>query len=233
MNKDRLNHVFKQKTWNEIKTKDSWQLFKIMSEFVNGFEKMSRIGPCVTIFGSARTTQENSNYQLATKIGKELSENGYGVITGGGPGIMEAGNKGAKLGGAPSVGLNIDLPFEACSNKYIDHDKDINFDYFFVRKVMFVKYSQAFVVMPGGMGTLDELFEALTLIQTEKIDKFPIILVGTEFWKGLINWLKQTLLKEGTISEKDLELISIVDSPKEVLKIIDKFYDNFMLKPNF
>ena len=233
MNKDRLNHVFKQKTWNEIKTKDSWQLFKIMSEFVNGFEKMSRIGPCVTIFGSARTTQENSNYQLATKIGKELSENGYGVITGGGPGIMEAGNKGAKLGGAPSVGLNIDLSFEACSNKYIDHDKDINFDYFFVRKVMFVKYSQAFVVMPGGMGTLDELFEALTLIQTEKIDKFPILLVGTEFWKGLINWLKQTLLKEGTISENDLELISIVDSPKEVLKIIDKFYDNFMLKPNF
>jgi len=233
MNKKRLNRVFKQKTWNEIKTKDTWQLFKIMSEFVNGFEKMARIGPCVTIFGSARMTPENDYYQLATKIGKQLSLNGYGVITGGGPGIMEAGNKGAKHGGAPSVGLNIDLPFEASSNRYIDHDKDINFDYFFVRKVMFVKYSQAFVVMPGGMGTLDELFEALTLIQTKKIDQFPIILVGTKFWSGLISWVKQTLLDEGTISEKDLELISVVDSPKKVLQIIDEFYENFMLKPNF
>ena len=186
MNKEDLNHVFKHKTWNEIKTKDSWQLFKIMSEFVNGFEKMSKIGPCVTIFGSARTDKNNQYYKLATKIGKELSTHGYGVITGGGPGIMEAGNKGAKMGSAPSVGLNIDLPFEAHSNKFIDNDKDINFDYFFVRKVMFVKYSQAFVVMPGGMGTLDELFEALTLIQTKKIDKFPIILVGSKFWSGII-----------------------------------------------
>ena len=168
-----------------IKTKDSWQLFKIMSEFVNGFEKMSKIGPCVSIFGSARTKNDNQYYKLATKIGKELSTHGYGVITGGGPGIMEAGNKGAKMGSAPSVGLNIELPFEAHNNKFIDDDKDINFDYFFVRKVMFVKYSQAFVVMPGGMGTLDELFEALTLIQTKKIDKFPIILVGTKFWSGL------------------------------------------------
>jgi len=233
MNKERLNRVFKQKTWNEIKTKDSWQLFKILSEFVDGFEKMARIGPCVTIFGSARMTPENDYYQLATEIGKQLSLNGYGVITGGGPGIMEAGNKGAKLGGAPSVGLNIDLPFEATSNAYIDKDKNIDFDYFFVRKVMFVKYSQAFVVMPGGMGTLDELFEALTLIQTQKIDKFPIILVGTDFWSGLIKWVKQTLLKEGTISETDLKLISVVDSPNEVLEIIDKFYQNFMLKPNF
>jgi len=233
MNKERLNRVFKQKTWNEIKTKDSWQLFKILSEFVDGFEKMARIGPCVTIFGSARMTPENDYYQLATEIGKQLSLNGYGVITGGGPGIMEAGNKGAKLGGAPSVGLNIDLPFEATSNAYIDKDKNIDFDYFFVRKVMFVKYSQAFVVMPGGMGTLDELFEALTLIQTQKIDKFPIILVGTDFWSGLIKWVKQTLLKEGTVSETDLKLISVVDSPNEVLEIIDKFYQNFMLKPNF
>jgi len=233
MNKERLNRVFKQKTWNEIKTKDSWHLFKIMSEFVNGFEKMSRIGPCVTIFGSARMTPDNSYYQLATKIGEELSINGYGVITGGGPGIMEAGNKGAKLGGAPSVGLNIDLPFEACSNEFIDQDKDINFDYFFVRKVMFVKYSQAFVVMPGGMGTLDELFEALTLIQTQKIDKFPILLVGSHFWSGLVDWLKTILVEEGTISELDLDLISIVDEPAEVLHIIDQFYENFMLKPNF
>ena len=233
MNKEELNHVLKNKTWNEIKTKDSWQLFKIMSEFVNGFEKMSKIGPCVSIFGSARTKNDNQYYKLATKIGKELSTHGYGVITGGGPGIMEAGNKGAKMGSAPSVGLNIELPFEAHNNKFIDDDKDINFDYFFVRKVMFVKYSQAFVVMPGGMGTLDELFEALTLIQTNKIDKFPIILVGTEFWSGLIDWLKRTLIVEGTISEKDLKLISIVDTESEVIEIIDKFYDNYSLKPNF
>ena len=233
MNKEELNHVFKHKTWNEIKTKDSWQLFKIMSEFVNGFEKMSKIGPCVTIFGSARTDKNNQYYKLATKIGKELSTHGYGVITGGGPGIMEAGNKGAKMGSAPSVGLNIDLPFEAHSNRFIDNDEDINFDYFFVRKVMFVKYSQAFVVMPGGMGTLDELFEALTLIQTKKIDKFPIILVGSKFWSGIIEWLKNTLLKEGTISEIDLKLISIVDTESEVIQIIDKFYENYLLKPNF
>ena len=233
MNKEELNYVFENKTWNEIKTKDSWQLFKIMSEFVNGFEKMSKIGPCVTIFGSARTDKNNKYYKLATKIGKELSTHGYGVITGGGPGIMEAGNKGAKMGSAPSVGLNIDLPFEAHSNEFIDDDKDINFDYFFVRKVMFVKYSQAFVVMPGGMGTLDELFEALTLIQTKKIDKFPIILVGSKFWSGLIEWVTKTLLIEGTISEKDLKLISIVDTESEVIQIIDKFYENYLLKPNF
>lgn len=233
MNKARLNRVFKQKTWNEIKTKDSWQIFKIMSEFVNGFEKMSRIGPCVSIFGSARTEPENKYYQLATQIGEELSEHGYGIITGGGPGIMEAGNKGAQLGGAPSVGLNIDLPFEATSNEFIDGDKNLEFDYFFVRKVMFVKYSQAFVVMPGGMGTLDELFEAITLIQTKKIDKFPIILVGSEFWNSLLDWIKNTLLKEGTISAEDIELISVVDTPSEVLSIINDFYQDYMLKPNF
>ena len=204
-----------------------------MSEFVNGFEKMSRIGPCVTIFGSARMKPDNKYYQLATTIGEELSVNGYGVITGGGPGIMEAGNKGAKKGGSPSVGLNIDLPFEASSNPYIDSDKNINFDYFFVRKVMFVKYSQAFVVMPGGMGTLDELFEAITLIQTKKIDLFPIILVGSSFWAGMVTWIKDVLVAEGTISEKDLELISVVDTPDEILYIIDEFYKNYLLKPNF
>jgi hypothetical protein len=233
MQKDKLEQNFNNKTWNEIKTKDSWQLFKIISEFVNGFEKMGQIGPCVTIFGSARMTKENKYYRLATDIGEILSVNGYGVITGGGPGIMEAGNKGAKNGGAPSVGLNIDLPFESSSNPYIDLDKNINFDYFFIRKVMFVKYSQAFVVMPGGMGTLDELFEAITLIQTQKIDKFPIILVGSEFWSGLIEWIKKTLIVEETISLKDLELISIVDSPDEVIKIIEEFYSSYLLKPNF
>ena len=233
MKRDNLDQNFNKKTWNEIKTKDSWQLFKIMSEFVNGFEKMGQIGPCVTIFGSARMTQENKYYRLATDIGETLSVSGYGVITGGGPGIMEAGNKGAKNGGAPSVGLNIDLPFENSSNPYIDLDKNMNFDYFFIRKVMFVKYSQAFVVMPGGMGTLDELFEAITLIQTQKIDKFPIILVGSQFWRGLIDWIKKTLIDEATICLKDLELISIVDTPDEVIEIIEEFYSNYLLKPNF
>ena len=162
------------KGWNEIKTNDSWALFKIMGEFVNGFEKMSLIGPCVSIFGSARTKENDKYYQLAIEIAKSIAEAGYGVITGGGPGIMEAGNRGAHLAGGTSVGLNIDLPFEQHDNPYIDSDKSLDFDYFFVRKVMFVKYSQGFVVMPGGFGTLDELFEAITLIQTNKIEKFPI-----------------------------------------------------------
>ena len=179
------------KGWNEIKTNDSWALFKIMGEFVNGFEKMSLIGPCVSIFGSARTKQDAEYYELTVEIAKKIAEAGYGVITGGGPGIMEAGNKGADLAKGTSVGLNIDLPFEQHNNAYINPDKSIDFDYFFVRKVMFVKYSQGFVVMPGGFGTLDELFEAITLIQTHKIARFPIILVGSEYWGGLLDWIKK------------------------------------------
>ncbi|WP_430408260.1 TIGR00730 family Rossman fold protein [Kordia sp.] len=222
------------KGWNEIKTNDSWALFKIMGEFVNGFEKMSQIGPCVSIFGSARTKPEDKYYKLAQDIAHKIVDHGYGVITGGGPGIMEAGNKGAHLGGGTSVGLNIVLPFEQHDNPYIDPDKSINFDYFFVRKVMFVKYSQGFVVMPGGFGTLDELFEAITLIQTKKIDKFPIILVGTEFWTGLMDWVKATLLdKFGNISAHDLDLIHIVDNEDEVLDILDAFYNKTNLSPNF
>ncbi|KAB8153479.1 TIGR00730 family Rossman fold protein [Kordia sp. TARA_039_SRF] len=222
------------KGWNEIKTNDSWALFKIMGEFVNGFEKMSQIGPCVSIFGSARTKPDHKYYKLAQKIAHKIVDNGYGVITGGGPGIMEAGNKGAHLGGGTSVGLNIVLPFEQHDNPYIDPDKSINFDYFFVRKVMFVKYSQGFVVMPGGFGTLDELFEAITLIQTKKIDKFPIILVGTEFWEGLIDWVKETLLaKFSNISPGDMDLIHIVDNEDEVLDILDAFYKKYNLSPNF
>ena len=222
------------KGWNEIKTNDSWAIFKIMGEFVSGFEKMSKIGPCVTIFGSARTKPDNIYYLLAEKIAKRIVESGYGVITGGGPGIMEAGNKGAHLGGGTSVGLNIELPFEQHDNPYIDSDKNLDFDYFFVRKVMFVKYSQGFVVMPGGFGTLDELFEAITLIQTNKIEKFPIILVGTEFWKGVIDWIKTTLLKEfGNISVKDLELINLVDTEDEVINILDSFYKESDFSPNF
>jgi len=222
------------KGWNEIKTNDSWALFKIMGEFVNGFEKMSQIGPCVSIFGSARTKPDNEYYELAVRVASKIVEHGYGVITGGGPGIMEAGNKGASLAGGTSVGLNIDLPFEQHDNPYIDSDKSLDFDYFFVRKVMFVKYSQGFVVMPGGFGTLDELFEAITLIQTNKIEKFPIILVGTAFWEGIMDWVKNTVLvKFENISSEDLELIHLVDNENEVIEILDSFYKKFDLSPNF
>ena len=222
------------KNWNEVKTNDSWAIFKIMGEFVNGYEKMSRIGPCVSIFGSARTKPDHPDYILAENIAKKITENGYGVITGGRPGIMEAGNKGAHLAGGTSVGLNIALPFEQHDNPYIDSDKSIDFDYFFVRKVMFVKYSQGFVVMPGGFGTLDEFFEALTLIQTHKIDKFPLIMVGTKFWGGLFEWIKSTLLTaNNTICPEDLDLVHLVDTEDEVLKILNDFYAEYNLSPNF
>ncbi len=221
------------KGWNEIKTNDSWAIFKIMGEFVNGYERLSAIGPCISIFGSARTTENDPYYKLAVNIAKSISEAGYGIITGGGPGIMEAGNKGAFLAGGTSVGLNIDLPFEQHDNPYIDNDKSLDFDYFFVRKVMFVKYSQGFVVMPGGFGTLDELFEAITLIQTNKIEKFPIILVGTDFWNGLFEWVKSTMLVLGNISQTDLELIHMADTAEEVVDVIDAFYKGRSLSPNF
>jgi uncharacterized protein (TIGR00730 family) len=230
----RIQAKFKQKTWNEIRSNDSWAIFKIMSEFVNGYETMGRIGPCVSIFGSARTKPEDKYYLLAEKIAYKISKAGYGVITGGGPGIMEAGNKGAHHGGGTSVGLNIELPFEQHFNPYIDKDKNLNFDYFFVRKVMFVKYSQGFVVMPGGFGTLDELFEAVTLIQTKKIGKFPIILVGTEFWSGLLDWIKTVMIdKMKNAGPDDLNLIKVVDSEDEVLEALDNFYKKYNLSPNF
>jgi len=223
-----------KKNWNEIKTNDSWAIFKIMGEFVNGFERMSSIGPCVSIFGSARTKPDQEYYKLAVSIAQKITQHGYGVITGGGPGIMEAGNKGAHLAGGTSVGLNIDLPFEQHDNPYIDPDKSLDFDYFFVRKVMFVKYSQGFVVMPGGFGTLDELFEAITLIQTHKIDTFPIILVGRDFWGGLFEWIKKTLLETyQNISPNDMDLIHLVDTEDEVLDILNQFYDKYDLSPNF
>ena len=222
------------KNWNEIKTNDSWALFKIMSEFVYGYERLSEIGPCVSIFGSARTKPGEKYYELAVKVANKIVDQGYGIITGGGPGIMEAGNKGANLGDGTSVGLNIDLPFEQHDNPYIDSNKSLDFDYFFVRKVMFVKYSQGFVVMPGGFGTLDELFEAITLIQTGKIDKFPIILVGKDFWGGLLDWIKSTLAEKlKTVSIEDLDLIELVDSEDEVVQILDKFYNQYDLSPNF
>ena len=222
------------KGWNEIKTNDSWSVFKIMGEFVDGFEKLSKIGPCVSIFGSARTHNDDKYYKLATEIAEKIVELGFGVITGGGPGIMEAANKGAKLALGSSVGLNIDLPFEQSENPYIDEDKSLDFDYFFVRKVMFMKYAQAFVVMPGGFGTLDELFEAITLIQTKKAEKFPIILVGKSFWEGCLKWIKEELsVNHKYISEKELELISIVDEADDVIEILSKFYLKKRIKPNF
>lgn len=230
----RIKRAFKTKTWNEVKTNDSWAIFKIMSEFVEGFEKLARIKPCVSIFGSARFTDDDPSYKAAEEIAFQLSQGGYGVVTGGGPGIMEAGNKGAHRGGGDSVGLNIDLPFEQNGNPYIDKDKLITFDYFFVRKVMFVKYSQGFIVMPGGFGTLDELFEALTLIQTGKIGRFPIILYGKDYWSGLLDWIKSTLLTNyKSISPQDLELFRLANTPEEAVGHIDAFYQKYMLKPNF
>ena len=236
MNKEdkKIRRALKAKNWNQIKTEDTWQLFKIVSEFVEGFEKMGKIGPCVSVFGSARTKPDNKYYKKAEEIAYLLTKKGYGVITGGGPGIMEAANKGAKKGAGKSVGLNIVLPFEQSANAFIDDDKLINFDYFFVRKVMFVKYAQGFIVLPGGVGTLDELFEAITLIQTEKIGRFPIVLLGKKYWEGLIDWIKLTMLeKEQNISKKDLNLFKIVDKPKDAVEIIDRFYNKYTLKPNF
>jgi uncharacterized protein (TIGR00730 family) len=233
-NEDKIRRAFAEKDWNEIKAGDSWQIFKIMSEFVEGFEKMAKIGPCVSVFGSARTKPDNKYYQLAEEISEKLCREGYGVISGGGPGIMEAANKGAKAGKGKSVGLNIRLPFEQSSNIYIDYDKNINFDYFFVRKTIFLKYSQGFIAMPGGFGTLDELFESLTLVQTSKIANFPVILVGSEYWGGLIGWIKETMLgKEHNVNENDLTLFHLVDTADDAVKIINDFYSQYMLKPNF
>jgi uncharacterized protein (TIGR00730 family) len=231
---ERIRRAFANKDWHEIKSTDSWQIFKIMSEFVEGFEKMSKIGPCVSIFGSARTKPDNKYYLLAEEIAFKLTQEGYGIITGGGPGIMEAGNKGAKAGKGKSVGLNIVLPFEQSHNIHIDHDKVINFDYFFVRKTIFLKYSQGFIAMPGGFGTLDELFEALTLVQTNKIAHFPVVLVGHSYWDGLLKWVRETMLEEErNISPQDLDLFKVVDTADEAVKYINDFYSRYLLKPNF
>ncbi len=234
MAEERIRSAFAEKDWNEIKTFDSWTVFKIVAEFVEGFEKMSRIGPCVSIFGSARTTPDNKYFKLAEDIAFKLTQSGYGVITGGGPGIMEAANMGARKGGGRSVGLNIDLPHEQGANMFIDSDKLINFDHFFVRKVMFVKYAQGFIVLPGGFGTFDELFEAITLIQTEKIGKFPIILVGKKYWHGLVEWIKEVMMdEEKYISPGDLDLFSLVDTADEAVEKINAFYSKYLLSPNF
>ena len=230
---EKIRKAFSDKDWQEIKAHDTWQIFKVMAEFVDGFDKLSKIGPCVSIFGSARTLPSHPFYRLAEEIAFKLTKEGYGIITGGGPGIMEAANKGAKTAGGKSVGLNIELPFEQSSNPYIDPDKLITFDYFFVRKLMFIKYAQGFVVLPGGFGTMDELFEAVTLIQTKKIAKFPIVLVGKEYWSGLIDWIKNVLIEEKTVDEKDLSLIYVAENADQAVKHINEFYSRYLLKPNF
>ena len=222
-----------EKNWSEVKAESSWLMFKIMSEFVEGFDKMPKIGPCISIFGSARTKPDEIYYQKAERMAMKLVDEGYGVITGGGPGIMEAANKGAQAAGGKSVGLNITLPHEQKPNEYIDIDKSIDHNFFFVRKVMFVKYAQAFIIFPGGLGTMDELFEVFTLVQTNKIDKIPIVLYGSDFWGGLKDWSIKTMKGNGYISDGDENLLEIVDSTDAAMEIIKKFYSKESLKPNF
>lgn len=222
------------KNWTKIKANSSWMMFKIMSEFVEGFDKMDEIGPCISIYGSARTPEESPYYQLGVEMAERLVEEGYGIITGGGPGIMEAANRGAKNMQGASVGLNIELPHEQFANPYIDNDKLINFNYFFARKVMFVKYAQAFILLPGGFGTMDEMFETLTLIQTQKIEKIPIILMGKEFWGGLVDWMENIMHKKhSNISEVDMKLFHLTDDPDEAVRIINDHYKEIGLRPNF
>ncbi len=230
---ERIREAIKEKTWNEQMTTDSWAVFKIMAEFVDGFETLSKIGPCVSIFGSARTTPNHPYYKTAEEIAYLLTKKGFGVITGGGPGIMEAANKGAHFAGGKSVGLNIDLPFEQMANPFIDQDKFINFNHFFVRKVMFMKYSQGYIVLPGGFGTMDELFEAITLIQTHKLVRFPIILVSKDYWQGLIDWITKVMVAEKNINADDMNIFSVVNTPEEAVNAIEEFYKKYALKPNF
>lgn len=212
---------------------DIWRVFRVMSEFVEGFQTLSKLGPCVTIFGSARTKPGSPYYDTTVEVAKEFVRSGYGIISGGGPGIMEAANKGAKEAGGVSVGINIDLPFEQKANPFIDSDKLITFRHFYVRKVMFVKYAQAFVVMPGGFGTLDELFESITLVQTKKVTPFPIILMGKSYWNGMLNWLKEEMLAQGTISAGDLNIFSLTDDPKVPARIVVDYYKSVAHAPNF
>ncbi len=225
--------IIGERTWASIKANDSWSVFKIMSEFVNGYETLSRIGPCVAIFGSARLKPDNIYYAKAEETAYKLVQRGFGIITGGGPGIMEAGNKGAHDAKGKSVGLNIVLPHEQKPNQYIDIDKSIDFDYFYIRKTMFTRYSQGYIAFPGGFGTLDELSEALTLIQTNKITRFPIVMVGKNFWSGLVEWFKDQLFAKELISENDFDIFHVVDDPDEAVEIIDSYYKKYELTPNF
>jgi uncharacterized protein (TIGR00730 family) len=212
---------------------DIWRIFHVMSEFVEGFETFSKLGPCITIFGSARTKPDTRYYNLTVEVAKAFARKGYGIISGGGPGVMEAANKGAKEAGTSSVGINIDLPFEQAPNVYIDKDKLITFKHFYIRKVMFAKYAQAFVVMPGGFGTLDELFEGVTLVQTRKVEKFPIILMGNEYWNGMVKWIRETVIEAGNISPNDIDLLTQTDDPEVAVKTVVDFYKDLGHGPNF
>jgi uncharacterized protein (TIGR00730 family) len=230
---EKLKESLQQKNWSETISYDTWEIFKVMSEMVEGFQKLTKIGPCVSIFGSARTDTNHKYYKLTEEIAYLLTKSGFGIITGGGHGIMEAANKGAHFAGGKSVGLNIDLPFEQKPNQFVDSNKLLTFDYFFVRKTMFMKYSMGFVAMPGGFGTLDELTEAITLIQTQKQARFPIVLVGKDYWDGFINWLNGTILKAQNISAGDMDLFKVTDTAEETVQFINDFYKQYSLKPNF
>jgi uncharacterized protein (TIGR00730 family) len=228
-----IKESFQEKGWSETISYDTWEIFKVMAEMVEGFQKLTRIGPCVSIFGSARTIEDNKYYKLTEEIAYLLTKSGFGIITGGGKGIMEAANKGAHFAGGKSVGLNIALPFEQKPNAFIDSNRLLTFDYFFVRKTMFMKYSMGFIAMPGGFGTLDELTEAITLIQTHKQARFPIVLVGKTYWEGMVNWIKSVVLKENNISMEDLNLFYLADTAEETVSFINNFYKQYSLKPNF
>ena len=230
---DQLKESFTPKTWSETISYDTWEVFKVMAEMVEGFHKLTKIGPCVSIFGSARTDENHKHYKLTEEIAYLLTKSGFGIITGGGRGIMEAANKGAHFAGGKSVGLNIALPFEQKPNPFIDSNKLLTFDYFFVRKTMFMRYSMGFIAMPGGFGTLDELTEAITLIQTHKLARFPIVLVGKEYWDGLIAWLKKSVLGTSYIHPADLDIFRVADTAEETVGIINEFYKKYELKPNF
>ena len=230
---EKIKEHIQPKTWSETISQDTWEIFKVMSDMVEGFQKLTKIGPCVSIFGSARTSDDNKYYKLAEEIAYLLAKSGFGIITGGGHGIMEAANKGAHFAGGKSVGLNIALPFEQKPNVFIDGNKLLTFDYFFVRKTMFLRYSMGFVAMPGGFGTLDELTEAITLMQTHKLVRFPIVLVGKDYWEGMLSWIKTTVLSEKNISSEDLDVFTIADTAAETVKLINDFYTLYKLKPNF
>ena len=219
--------------WNAVRQRDTWRIFQIMGEFVEGYERLSRCGPSVSVFGSARTPDDHPYYAMGRAVGARLAERGYAVITGGGPGIMEAANRGARDAGGVSVGLNIRLPHEQGANPYVDPDKNLLFEFFFARKAMFVKYAQGFIVLPGGFGTMDELFESFTLIQTRKTARFPVVLMGRAYWQGLLDWIRTQLLDGGYISPDDVDLFSVTDSPEDAVAIIEAYADTDGVTPNF
>ncbi|MBN2731605.1 MAG: TIGR00730 family Rossman fold protein [Balneolaceae bacterium] len=232
MEENNENHIATE-SFDQTHSEDVWSIFKIMGEFIEGYDKLFKIGPCVSIFGSARAKPGNKYYKMAEETAQKITEKGFGIITGGGPGIMEAANKGAREGKGKSVGLGISLPFEQGVNEFVDPDYVIDFNYFFARKVMFVKYAQGFIVFPGGFGTLDEFFEAMTLIQTNKVTRFPVILVGKNYWSGLVEWIKKTMIENKTISKEDIDLFKVTDDCDEAVNIICEFYKKHSLSPNF